>query len=77
MYSIIEPIGGSLMLKFHVDLHTINSEGEPDEVKFSSIVDAESAENAKKEAQSRLSKEQPELALPDAWQWSIYEFPLG
>jgi hypothetical protein len=65
------------MLKFHVDLHTVNSEGTSDQVKFSSIVNAENAENAKKEALSLLKKEQPELTPPDAWQWSIYEFPLG
>lgn len=65
------------MLKFHVDLHTVNSEGESDEVKFSSIVNAENSESAKQQALSQLKKEQPELTPPDAWQWTIYEFPLG
>jgi len=77
MYSVVVPTGGNHMLKFHVDLHSVDPEDGSEDVKFSTIVNAENAEGAKQEAQSILKKEQPDLNPPDSWVWSIYEFPLG
>lgn len=65
------------MLKFHVDLHSIDPEDGSQDVKFSTIVTAEDEEGAKQEAKSVLKKEKPELNPPNTWAWSVFEFPLG
>lgn len=61
------------MLKFHVDLHT----NDPQDVKFHTIVDAETAEGAKLLAEAVMQQEKPNLEVKPHWEWSIYEFPLG
>lgn len=63
------------MLKFHVDLQSVNAQGESEDVKFKTIVSAESAEAAEQKAQSVLKKEQPELTIHKDWQWAIFEMP--
>jgi hypothetical protein len=65
------------MLKFHVDLHTTNPEDGSQDVKFHTIVNAETVEGAQQEALAVMKKEQPALNPKPDWEWSIYEFPLG
>jgi len=74
---LLNSTGGKRMLKFHVDLHSVDPEDGSHDVKFSTIVNAENEEGAKQEAEAALKKEKPELSPPDSWQWSVYEFPLG
>lgn len=65
------------MLKFHVDLHTINPENNTQDIKFHTIVDAENAESAQQLAMTVLEKEHPGLNPCASWEWSVYEFPMG
>jgi len=65
------------MLKFHVDLYSIDPNDGSHDIKFSAIVNADDVEGAEKEAKSALKKAKPELSPPNSWAWSIYEFPLG
>lgn len=44
------------MLKFHVDLQSVNSQRESEDVKFTTIVSAQDADAAKQKAQSLLKE---------------------
>lgn len=65
------------MLKFHVDLYSINPEDGSQDVKFHVIVDAEDSNDAKEKAIAVMKIKKPDIALSPDWEWSIYEFPLG